>query len=61
MQIMTLAVTGHDAAAHFRATPAGGEAPDVIDTRIASPKRTSAWTPAHTSASCWRFRTEPFR
>jgi steroid delta-isomerase len=32
MQIMTIAVTGHDAAVHFRATPAGGAARDVIDT-----------------------------
>jgi hypothetical protein len=32
MQIMTIVVTGHDAAVHFRATPAGGEAHDVIDT-----------------------------
>jgi steroid delta-isomerase len=32
MQIMTIVVTGHDAAVHFRATPAGGEARNVIDT-----------------------------
>lgn len=32
MQIVTIVVTGLDAAVHFRATPAGGEARDVIDT-----------------------------
>jgi hypothetical protein len=31
-QIMTIAVTGHDAAVHLRAAPAGSEAPDVIHT-----------------------------
>jgi steroid Delta-isomerase len=32
VQVAMIAVTGHDAAVHFRATPAGGEARDVIDT-----------------------------
>jgi len=32
MEIAFLAVTGHRAAVHFRATPAGGAARDVIDT-----------------------------
>jgi SnoaL-like protein len=31
-QIMTIAVTGHAAAVHLRAAPAGSEAPDVIHT-----------------------------
>jgi steroid delta-isomerase len=32
MQIVMIAVAGLDVAVHFRATPAGGEARDVIDT-----------------------------
>lgn len=31
MQIATIAVTGLDAAVHFRAMPAGGKVRDVID------------------------------
>ncbi len=34
VEIVTIVVTGHDAAVHFRATPAGGETRDVIDTMI---------------------------
>jgi steroid Delta-isomerase len=32
MELVFVAVTGHHAAFHFRATPAGGPARDVIDT-----------------------------
>jgi steroid delta-isomerase len=32
IEIVMIAVTGHDAAMHFRATPAGGVARDVVDT-----------------------------
>lgn len=34
VDIVTIVVTGHDAAVHFRATRAGGETRDVIDTMI---------------------------
>jgi len=32
MQIVTIIVTGNDAAVHFRATPAGGKTRNIIDT-----------------------------
>jgi len=38
-EIVTIAVIGHDAAVLFRATPAGGETRDVIDTRPSTARR----------------------